>query len=122
MRTAAEAALEHESADCAKKFLVNDCISDAKERHTAAIVKARQLEAPAREFEREARRAEVTAKEAKRAIDNAQRERDQEAQAAAYRAEQAAKTAKREKKQADRAAKNRLDSPAAPTTEMNTEH
>ena len=70
MRTTADDAFERESAACAKKILVNDCIADAKERHTAAIIKAREFDAPARDFEREARRAEVAAKETQTIINN----------------------------------------------------
>ena len=115
LRASADEAHALETAACAKKILVNGCLADAKERHTAAVVAARELDAQVRDFEREARRADVAAKEAQRAADNAQRKRDQEEQAAAYRAEQAKKTAEREKKLADRAARNRkLDTSATP--------
>lgn len=105
MRTSADDTFERESAACAKKILVNDCIADAKKRHTAAINQARELDAPARDFEREAKRAEVAAKEVQRTAENAQRERDQQAQATAYRAEQEAKTIEREQRIADKARK-----------------
>ena len=75
MREAAEARFAEEEAACYKKFLVNDCLVDAKKRRTQSMIEARNLEAPARDFEREAHRADVEAKEAQRAKEMPQREK-----------------------------------------------
>lgn len=91
-----------EQNECYKKILVNDCLADAKKRHTQAILESRNLDAPARDFQRGAHRAEVEAKEAQRAIDNAKRESEQQTKAEQYRADEAAKAAEREKKIADK--------------------
>ena len=104
MRAAAESRFNEEQAACYKKFLVNDCLADAKKRRTRSLIEARNLEAPARDFEREAHRAEVERKEAQRAVELPQREQDQQAQGEAYRAEEAAKATEREKKLADKEA------------------
>lgn len=87
-----------EEAACYKKFLVNDCLADARKRQTDTVIESRKLDAPAREFEREAKRAEVEAKEAKRAAERPLRDADQKEQAETYRADEAAKAAEREKK------------------------
>ena len=104
MREAAEARFAEEEAACYKKFLVNDCLVDAKQERTQSMIEARKLEAPARDFEREAHRAEVEGKAAQRAADMPQRELEQKEQGEAYRAEEAAKAAEREKKLADKEA------------------
>ena len=93
MREAAEARFTEEQAGCYKKFLVNDCLVDAKKRRTQSMIEARNLEAPARDFEREAHRADVEAKEAQRAKEMPQRELEQKEQGEAYRAEEAARAA-----------------------------
>lgn len=104
MREAAETRFAEEEVACYKKFLVNDCLVDAKKRRTQSMIEARNLEAPARDFEREAHRADVEAREAQRAKEMPQRELEQKEQGEAYRAEEAAKAAEREKKLADKEA------------------
>ena len=104
MRKSAEDLFAAEQAACYKKFLVNDCLEDAKKRRTQSMIDARNLEAPARDFEREAHRAEVEAKEALRAKETPQRELEQKEQGEAHRAEETARAAEREKKLADKEA------------------
>lgn len=104
MREAAEARFAEEEAACYKKFLVNDCLVDAKKRRTQSMIDARNLEAPARDFEREAHRTEVEGKAAQRAAGMPQRELEQKAQGDAFRAEEATRAAEREKKLADKEA------------------
>ena len=104
MRKSAEDLFAAEQAACYKKFLVNDCLEDAKKRRTQSMIEARNLDAPARDFEREAHRAEVEAKEALRAKETPQRELEQKEQGEAYRAEETARAAEREKKLADKEA------------------
>ena len=74
MRKSADDLFAEEQAACYKKFLVNDCLEDAKKKRTQSMIDARNLEAPARDFEREAHRAEVEGKAAQRAADMPQRE------------------------------------------------
>ena len=105
LRREADDQLAVDQAACYKKFLVNDCLDDAKKRHTEAIIAARKLDIPARDFQREAHRAEVEAKEAKRAAELPQRQEEQQAQGETYRTEEAKKAAEREKKLADKEAK-----------------
>lgn len=88
---------------CYKKFLVNDCLDDAKKIYTELMIKARELDQAGRLVEREAHRREVANKEAARAVDLPQREAEQQAQAERYRAEEAGKNAERERKLADKA-------------------
>ncbi len=64
MRTEAEERFVREQSACYKKFLVNDCLEDAKKQRTQSMIEARKLEVPARDFEREAHRAEVEGKAA----------------------------------------------------------
>jgi hypothetical protein len=101
----AEAEQRHatDQAACYKKFLVNDCLDEAKKTYTGLMVKARELDQAGRHVEREAQRRDVEKKEAARAIDLPQREADQQAQAERYRAEEAGKAAERERKLADKA-------------------
>ena len=104
MRTEAEERFAREQPACYKKFLVNDCLEDAKKQRTQSMIEARKLEVPARDFEREAHRAEVEGKAAQRDAELPKREADQAEQGEAYRAEEAARTAEREKKLADKEA------------------
>ena len=104
MRKSAEDLFAAEQAACYKKFLVNDCLEDAKKRRTQSMIDARNLEAPARDFEREAHRTEVEGKAAQRAAGMPQRELEQKAQGDAFRAEEATRAAEREKKLADKEA------------------
>lgn len=105
MRDEADKQLATEQAACYKKFLVNDCLADAKKRHTQTMIDARKIDNPAWDFQREAKRAEVEAKEAKRAAELPQREVDQQQQAESYRADEAARAAARDQKIADKALK-----------------
>ncbi len=103
MRDEAERRHEAEKNACYSKFLVNDCLADAKKRYTATIVEARRLDQPARDFEREARRRDVEAEEAQRLADQPAREAEQKASAERFRAEEAAKASARQQKLAEKA-------------------
>ena len=104
MRTEAEERFAREQPACYKKFLVNDCLEDAKKQRTQSMIAARKLEAPARDFEREAHRAEVEGKAAQRDAELPKREAEQADQGEAYRADEAVRAAEREKKLADKEA------------------
>jgi hypothetical protein len=110
MKADADKRYESEQAACYKKFLVNDCLADAKKRHTESLIAARKLDQPAREFQREEKRKEAAAQDAQRAAEAPQREAEQREQGEQYRSEQAAKAAEREKHAAEKeaqAAENR---------------
>ncbi|WP_319242305.1 hypothetical protein [uncultured Propionivibrio sp.] len=103
MKQAATDQYAEDKAACYKKVLVSGCLKDAKARHTAANVAARELDAPARAFQRDARRAEVEAKEAKREADAPAREAEQHAQTDEFRSKEATRAAERERKIAEKA-------------------
>lgn len=103
MKSEAEQRYASEQAACYKKFLVNDCLEAARNRHTQSLNEARTLDKAGREVEREAHRQEVEAKEARRTAAASQRAVEQQAQAEAYRAEEAGKVAERERKLAEKA-------------------
>ena len=102
LRKEADKRYADEQAACYSKILVNACLSDAKERHTATMIEARQLELPAREFQREATRTDVEAGKARREAERPARESEQQEQAERYRAEEAAKAADRADNQRDK--------------------
>jgi hypothetical protein len=77
VRSAAEQSFKDTQAQCAKKFLVNDCIEDATEVRLAAQEEARDLEQLARDVERQLRKRELATradrqrqKELRQAADN----------------------------------------------------
>ena len=99
MRKEADKRHTEEQAACYRKILVNSCLADAKKRHTASMIEARQLDLPAREFQREANRKNVEAEKALREAERPAREAEQQEQAERYRTEEAAKAAERMQKQ-----------------------
>ena len=102
LRKDADKRYADEQAACYSKFLVNSCLSDAKKRHTATMVEARQLELSAREFQREATRSDVEAEKSRREAERPARESEQQEQAERYRAEEAAKATGRAEMQRDK--------------------
>lgn len=105
LRAQADTQLEAESRLCQKKFLVNDCITDAKARHLENIRAARQMDAEGRELEYQARQEERALKEQQRAGRSQLQEAglpERQAEREAHRTEMERRAAQ---KQADKAAK-----------------
>lgn len=98
MRRSADTLYTTDQAACYKKFLVSDCLAEAKKRHTQSLIDARNVESPARDFQRDVKRAEVAAKEAKRDAEQPARDADQKAHAESFRTDETAKAANRERK------------------------
>ena len=105
MRNSADSAYATEQAACYKKILVNDCLAEAKKRHTQSMIDARNVDIPARDFQRDAKRSNAATREAKRDADRLVHDADQKEQAKRYRAEEAVKAADRERKIAAKAQK-----------------
>ena len=103
LKAEAEKRYAAEQDACYRKFLVNDCLDEAKKIHTESMLKVRELDQAGRQVEREANRRDVEAREAARAAELPQREAQQRAQAERHRAEEAGKAAERERKLADKA-------------------
>jgi colicin import membrane protein len=67
VRKAAEADFKVDLAECQKRILVNDCISQAKQRRLVRVEEARKLEAEESAIEREIKRAELAERRARKA-------------------------------------------------------
>ncbi len=102
-RAQAERRYVEEQNACYSKFLVSDCLDNAKKTHSRMMMEARTLEKGIRDFEREEHRHAVEAKEAEREAKLSGREANQQAQADHYRTEEASKAAERERKLATKA-------------------
>jgi hypothetical protein len=81
--------IEHDA--CWKKFLVNSCMDDAKQRRTERIIEARKVEQEARDLERGLRQREAEIRAARWAEE--QPRKDAEAAARAERNRQDQQTA-----------------------------
>jgi colicin import membrane protein len=99
-RTEAQRVYTRETAACYKKFLVNDCLDDAKKKQTEAVIGARNLEKPAREFLRAEDKRDLAEKEAKRTADQLSQQASQKEQAEKFHQDEAAKAIARDEKQA----------------------
>lgn len=102
MRAEAEQRYVAEQARCYGKFLINDCLENARKAHSAALVEARTLEKGARDFERAVHRQEVEAREAQRAAEQPARADDEHTAGERYRAEEARRAEARAAKLADK--------------------
>lgn len=89
---------EQESA-CWKKFLVSDCIDDAKIAHKEEARKANELERQAREIERDVRKREFAMREARRIEDAPRKEAEALERAAKNKAAQEEAQRRLEEKQ-----------------------
>ncbi|MDR1367595.1 MAG: hypothetical protein LBJ76_02620 [Candidatus Accumulibacter sp.] len=98
MRGAAKKRYERESAACYKKFLVNDCLNEAKKRRTQTMIEARHLDAPAREFQQNTKRADAAAKAKQRETDRIAREAEQTKSAEDFHVKEASEAEQREAK------------------------
>jgi outer membrane biosynthesis protein TonB len=110
LRKDADALYASEQAACYNKILVNACLSDAKQRHTATMIEARELELPAREFKREANRRDVETEKARREAERPAQEAERQKQAEQYRAEETEKAsarAQKEREKEEKAVENR---------------
>lgn len=105
IKNKAEEQYRNEQNECHRKFLVNDCLDDAKKRYTEKIVYARRLETPAIAFQREVRRAKSDEKQAQREADLERRQEEEEKQIQEFRDSEAKKSAEREKRTEDKARK-----------------
>ena len=110
LRKGADALYANEQAACYNKILVNACLSDAKQRHTATMIEARELELPAREFKREANRRDIETEKARREAERPAQEAERQKQAEQYRAEETEKAsarAQKEREKEEKAVENR---------------
>ena len=110
LRKGADALYANEQAACYNKILVNACLSDAKQRHTATMIEARELELPAREFKREANRRDIETEKARREAERPAQEAERQKQAEQYRAEETKKAsarAQKEREKEEKAVENR---------------
>lgn len=105
MKRDADARHKETQNACYRKFLVNDCLDQAKRDLRAKQVEARKLESEAREIERSLQRVEVGEREAKRLADAPRREAEKQREAAAARAEQEETRLKLEERRAEKARK-----------------
>lgn len=106
----ADAKLKAANAACYKKFLISDCLEDARRTHTQEMRTAKRMELEGTELERDVKRRDLAAKDAQRAAEAPQRAAEQQAQGEAYRAEEAQRAEERAAKVADKerkAAENR---------------
>lgn len=101
----ATARLESEKKACFKKFRVNDCQGEARQRYVAAVKEARREENEGKALERQVKKERLGDKDARRIEDAPRRAADLEERQAATREERAAAAANREERIADKAAK-----------------
>ena len=75
-RHRADARLEQQEAECARRFRVNDCRDDARAEHLERILEARALDNEAEAIERDIRREDAAARERERLAEMERREAD----------------------------------------------
>lgn len=102
MRHAAEARHQEAQQACYRKFLVNDCLDDAKRALKAAQIEARKVDGEAREIERSLHRIEVAERDAKRREEAPRRAQEKEEQAAQAKEEQEETRLKVERRRAEK--------------------
>ncbi|MGE5386179.1 MAG: hypothetical protein ACM3SV_09875 [Betaproteobacteria bacterium] len=96
---------EAEKKACFKKFRVNDCQEDARQRYVVATNEARRVENRGLAEERQIKKEKLAEKDARRVAEAPEREADLKEREADNAAERAEKDAKRDKKLADKAKK-----------------
>lgn len=98
----ADALLEQQQLDCAKRFFVNSCRDEAKAEHLQTTLEARRLEDEADALERQARREEAAERERLRAAEAERKAAELAGRADAVAAERQAADAARSKRLADK--------------------
>lgn len=102
---AARNRFKEQEASCWKKFLVSDCIDDAKIAHKEETRKASELERQAREIERDVRKREFAMREARRIEEAPRKEAEALERAAKNKAAQEEAQRRLEEKQKGAAGK-----------------
>ncbi|MRR50311.1 MAG: hypothetical protein EG825_05265 [Rhodocyclaceae bacterium] len=99
IQDAARNRYKEQEAACWKKFLVSDCLDDAKIAHKEEARKANELERQAREIERDVRKREFAMREARRIEDAPRKEAEALERAAKNKAAQEETQRRLEEKQ-----------------------
>jgi hypothetical protein len=105
IQEAARNRFKEQEAACWKKFLVSDCIDDAKLAHKEEARKANELERQAREIERDVRKREFAMREARRIEEAPRKEAEALERAAKNKAAQEEAQRRLEEKQKGAAGK-----------------
>jgi hypothetical protein len=103
LKSEAEARYTEDKAICQSKLIAFNCLSSAKERHSAAVKEATALEQGGRKAEREIRRNEREAKTAKREAEAPAREAKEQADVERHREKESLRVAERERNRVDAA-------------------
>jgi colicin import membrane protein len=103
LKSAAEARYIEDKAVCQDKIVAFNCLSSAKERHSAAVKEATALEQGGRKAEREIRRLEREAKTAKRQAEAPAREAKAQVDVERHREKEALRAAERERSRTEAA-------------------